>query len=826
MGQVCNLPFRFGLWQVTNLPHAKSGHYRIKTILFAHSYGIGRGVMSDSLILNRIVSVCVVLGLMTSTCAAEVFVEHVEPPSLVRGEVTRVTVFGSDMHQAVGLWTSLPKEIIHAVRVGADRRNAATFDVEVAKDANLGFYGLRLATAGGLSNAHIFLIDDLRTTSEEERPTSTNPTTTPQRVELPIAMTGICSAADVDRFEIVVAAGQSVSFEIVGSRLGKDFDPLVTIADHRGRVIAEHDNDSGLFFDTRFEHTFKSAGNYIVEVRDARFRGSLHWTYVLRMGSFPAARVAVPSSVQPGKTASLSFPQLGSTSFPFEFPADIESGTHLLALRRDTDNASAWIPLRVSNLESSIESEPNDDTEHATACKVPGILHGYLERSRDRDYFAFELKKGATLDFKSESKTIGSPADLELLLIDPNGKEVKRGDDSGFEDASFSFAASADGRHTLVIQDLARRGGSEYGYRVEISTRQPKIAMQSGVTRLAIPQGTRQPLPLTLTRSLFAGPVKLALNGAPEGLTLAKTQFTDGESSLDNAIVADPTVPPGVYTLQIQGRAQKGDVEIKGIARTRPLIDRIPTGRGPHGEPFELREDQRRLPPTLTDRIAILVTLSSPFDFELSSKYVAVPRFLNASFEIKTTRVDGFEAPIKFVARGGTLEADGQMRRQVKNQIPVATAESLIVTGTLYSGVLSRPTKHWVTVTGTTEFQGHTVALTRTFELDLRVAFDPAPEPAKIELKPGQSSKISIKAQRLKPFDGPVVITPSKVAGIELPETITIPSGSESVEVEIKISEKTNPKKYSISFPGQSRVNKFQESSSGQRLEVVVVKPE
>ena len=796
-------------------------------ILAADSCGIGKVAMLDSMICNRIVSICAVFSLMTSIVTAQVFVEHVEPPSLVRGEVTRVTVFGSNMHQAVGLWTSLPKDAVQAVRVGADRHNAATFDVEVGKDANLGFYGLRLATAGGLSNAHLFLIDDLRTTAEEEHSASSAiATKSAQRVELPVAVTGICGPADVDQFEINVAAGQRVSFEIVGSRLGKDFDPLVTIADQRGRVIAEHDNDAGLFFDTRFEHTFNSAGNYIVAVRDTRFRGSVHWTYVLRMGSFPAARVAVPSSVQPGKTALLRFPQLGSASFAFEVPAGIEFGPLSFALRRDTDDASAWIPLRVSDLESSIESEPNNDAKHASVCKVPGILHGNLEQTRDRDYFAFELKKGQTLDFKSESKTIGSPADLELVLIDPKGKEVKRADDAGFDDAAFSYAARANGRHILVVHDLARRGGPEYAYRIEISTRRPKIEMQSAVTRLAIPQGTRQPLPLSVKRSMFAGPMELSLLGAPPGLKLAKTQFADGQNELDNAIVADSSVPPGVYTIQVEGRAKKDDVDFRGVARTQPLIDRIPTGRGPHGEPFELREDQRRLPPTLTDRIAILVTPPSPFDFELASKYVAVPRFLSADFEIKTARVDGFDAPITFVARGGTLEADGQMRRQVKNQIPVATVDSLNVTGMLYSGVLSRPTKHWVTVTGTSEFQGHTVALTRTFELDLRVAFDPAPEPAKIELKAGQSMKIQIKAQRLKPFDGPIVVTPSRVEGIGLPKTITIPSGSESVEVEIQIAEKTEPKKYSISFSGQSRVNKFQESSSGQRLEIVVVKPD
>ena len=96
--------------------------------------------------------------------------------------------------------------------------------------------------------------------------------------------------------------------------------------------------------------------------------------------------------------------------------------------------------------------------------------------------------------------------------------------------------------------------------------------------------------------------------------------------------------------------------ERTAVATTLPLIDRLPTGRGPHGEPFELREDQRRLPPTLTDRIAILVTPPSPYTFELPDRLVVLPRYLEASFRLETSRVAGFDGPISFVARGGSLE--------------------------------------------------------------------------------------------------------------------------------------------------------------------------
>ena len=117
-----------------------------------------------------------------------------------------------------------------------------------------------------MSNVHLFLIDDL--------PVRPAPTAEkgPFKVRLPAALSGAFREAHVDRFAIDVAAGRrGFSFEAVGNRLGTDADPLVTVRDAGGRIVAQHDNDPGLYFDCRFEHVFKDAGTYTVEVRDPRF---------------------------------------------------------------------------------------------------------------------------------------------------------------------------------------------------------------------------------------------------------------------------------------------------------------------------------------------------------------------------------------------------------------------------------------------------------------------------------------------------------------------------------------------------------------------------
>src|SRR5947207_1538454 len=95
----------------------------------------------------------------TSACRAQGFVEHIEPPVLERRKTTRVTVVGSSLGKAIGLWTSLSAGTVKATPVGEQTSSRAVLDVSVAADAAVGICGVRLATEDGLGNACLLLID-------------------------------------------------------------------------------------------------------------------------------------------------------------------------------------------------------------------------------------------------------------------------------------------------------------------------------------------------------------------------------------------------------------------------------------------------------------------------------------------------------------------------------------------------------------------------------------------------------------------------------------------------------------------------------------------
>ena len=379
------------------------------------------------------------------------FIDHVSPPALCRGRTNRIEVFGRELDGAFDVWTSLPGLRLKATRHGNEHSQHISFDIDVPVEAPLGLYGLRVATRSGLSNTHIFLIDELPIQSRGSSSTS-------MKVSLPAAMHGTCLPATVDRYEIEVQAGPAVTFEVVGNRLGEDYDPLVTIRDQRRRIVVQRDNDPGLFFDCRFQHTFADGGVYFVDVRDARFASDPSWHYVLRMGNFPVARVAVPSSVTAGKTSRVELPQIPGASVDVKLPSDAPIGKFFHELRLGKSVAT-WIPLYVDRSTNSlpdsdqtgsvsydrnpVESEPNDDRDSASKVAIPSTLHGVLQQAGDVDCFSFEMKQGIMMTFRGEAQGIGSPADLELVLLNHDGRKVRRIDDIVVNGSGENWSADA-----------------------------------------------------------------------------------------------------------------------------------------------------------------------------------------------------------------------------------------------------------------------------------------------------------------------------------------------------------------------------------------------
>ncbi len=777
-----------------------------------------------------------------SVAYPQAFVEHLSPPVLQRGATTRIELHGSETAGAIGLWSSLPAELFRArptsisSSTDAISSDRAAFDVELAREAPLGLYGLRLATRSGLSNVHLFLVDELPVTRRMSTPARPAVATTEETagksalstevmpVTLPACVTAICRPAAVDLYSITVEKGQRVAFEVIGNRLGKDYDPLVRVRSATGKLVAECDNSVGLFFDCRFAHTFADAGTHTVEVRDARFEGHPTWHYVLRMGDFPEARTSVPSSVKVGEPTTLSFPQIAGWQMPAQFPATRPLGALFHEIRRTPGSAATWVPLTVSDLAPHLETEPNDTLETATPVTVPATLNGVLEKPGDKDWFAFELTQGQKLNIQGVARAIGSAADLELVLFDADGREVRRVDDTELDEGNFTFNAGKAGKHRLQVRDLTRGGGPEFAYRIDVQAGGPQIQLLAEAADLTVPRGTYQPLPLKITRTEFNGEIRLELRGAPAGVTLEPNAIPAGATEFVTRVIAAESVPEGLSTLQVVGTAalEAGGM-LQAVAKARPLVDR--QLKNVDLIIYALRDDQRHLPPSLTNQIALMITPPAPFTVDLPNAAVKLTRYQTAEFPIATTRTAGFASAITFAVQGGQIGEEQQERNQVYARFNPATPDRLMTSGAFFNRILTNINKHRVDLTATSEVDGRRINLIRTFTLDIQSAFQPTFEPSAPTVEPGGSLRMKVLANRVATFDGPVSFSLSPQSGLQFPDTVEIPKGEPAAEFDVKVDPKQNPGRYNLRIEAAGFVGKYEESFNVPNVSVEVKKP-
>jgi hypothetical protein len=767
----------------------------------------------------------VVLLAAQDSCPAQAFIEHLSPPALERGKTTRLTVAGSHLAGALDLWTSLPGGKVKAIPAGDSNADRAVFDVRVADDAPVGVFGLRVATVDGLSNVHLCLIDDL-----PSRP-APDSTREPARMALPCAVWGRFREGQADRFAIAVQAGQRVSFEAVGNRLGKEVDPLVAIRDVSGRLVAERDNDPGLYFDCRFEHTFAVAGTYTVEVRDARYHGHEHGFYLLRIGRFPAARVAVPSAVWPGKPAHLLLPELNE-AVAVQIPGSRYPEVWTVALRRPGDEGSTWLPVEVSEADTTVCAADAVTPEKGTPAAVPGQLCGVLTRPGERQFFRLELYRGQAIQVIGHGRWLNSPIDPEVTLTDATGRTLRQASEGPDDTVQMDFTAPAAGTYCLAVRDLARDGGLAYAYRLEVRTGPPRVDVVAEVEGLTVPRAGYQPVPLTVARGNYAGPIALTLLGAPPGVELTPAEIPAGVNTLVCKLSAGSATPLGLHTLQILAQPTVvSPLKTAGprtLVKTRPMIDRQLLNVDLI--PYSLREDQRRPPPSVADRLALQITEPAPFTVEVAEPNVVLPRYQHAAIPLVTTRQPGFDSPISFTARGGQLAPKEEGRTRVYAEFPVATTKERMVNGSIHSRILANLGKTRIEVLASAVHAGRRITLIRTFELEIRTAFTVAWEnpvaPKPLELSPGSTAKVRLAAERLKSFRGPVRVSLSPAVGLDLPEEVVIPGDQASVEIEVKVAKDATPGRRSINLSSTAEVDGFEEEQRGGRIEIEVPRPQ
>jgi hypothetical protein len=565
------------------------------------------------------------------------------PAGMQRGTSVELTLTGTNLAGPTGLSTSFPAKVTFPTdnKNGKDNIKLRV-RLDVGPDAPLGFHAFRLATTRGMSNFRLFCIDDLPEVGAVD--TRRNKTM-PQTVPIPCVVAGRIDAETSDYYKIAVKAGQRVSFEVLGRRLGSPLDPQISLYDSKTMREIAYDNDApGCQSDPRLTYVFKTGGDYLLEVKDVLNRGGPEYVYRLRIGDFPCATVPIPMAARRGAKVAVNFagPTVdGVAPAQVDVPTD-PAVTTISVAPRGASGLHGWpVSLTVSDHEELLEQEPNDQPSQANRIPIPGGITGRFLKSNDLDCFLFAGKKGQKLLIEAHTLEQNSPTLVYMVVKDGKGKgELARSNpqQNPPADQRIEFTPPADADYLVEVQHLNYQGGPSEAYRLAVTPSFPRFDLSLSLERFDAPQAGAVSLPILATRRGYPGPIELSVDSGHPGIT-GKATIPAGQPAQPNqfattlVVQVHPDVPPGPHSFMIKGIAMIAGKQQTEYLTVRPVIS-------------QNLNNLQYPPPTLFHQIALAVKERPPFDLKVEPGSLKLSQGGKARLKVLATRHAGYQGPI------------------------------------------------------------------------------------------------------------------------------------------------------------------------------------
>jgi hypothetical protein len=747
---------------------------------------------------------CRVGGLnLTGECGFRVIGSGIDAPARIRSMRTLVLI-GPYHHNPIAqqAW-DYPKDM--------------SLTAGVAPDAELGARYWYCTTSEGATQLRPFIVGDLPEALELEPETVAG---RPQPITVPVTVNGrIFPRADLDEYEFEARAGTPISCEVMSQRLGHKLDATLALYDAAGKIVAKADDYFGR--DPLLLAEIPADGRYVLRIHDIAFEGEQDYVYRLSVRAGPCVTHVFPAGGRRGSTvaARLYGAGLGATGVAdhaIDLNAGILSSPALAAgnsgirelpgstmsLLLNANPAVAGQPaagstavvsnlpagtlssqchvvsgFQVSDLEETVESEPNDAVSAAQLVPIPGATNGQLATPHDVDQFAFHAEKGAAIDFEFFGRRLGSPITGVCTLTDGQGAVLARHEG----DARFTFVPPATGDFNLRVHELHHgvNGGPEYIYRIVATLSRPDFRLVLESDNVAVQPGQTAKVKLNVVRTgQFAGEIQLAADELPPGVSCTPPLIAPNQNQIELVFAAARDAAIGrTQRVHVFGSASIGDATVRHPAELSLLLPAAGNQSA------------------AIDSLAVTVGHPSLFSIDTDEVFANANRGAAYSQRFVVERQNGFDGPI-------TLElADRQARYLQGVTGPVVTVlpgqrEVDFPVFLPDSMDLNRTAR--VLLTGTAEVQDasgvvHRVTSTTKKQIAVRVSpsmLSVSADEAFIEGRRGETLQIPLRLGRTTEITAPVIVEPILPGGSKgiTASPVEVAPGEETVILSVELA--------------------------------------
>jgi len=452
--------------------------------------------------------------------------------------------------------------------------------VTLAADAEPGRRELRVKTGRGLSNPVAIHVGPCREYCEKEPNDKSPDAGLPPW--LPVVVNGQILPGDVDRFRfratkgtrLVAAVSARSLMPYLADAVPGWFQATLALFDAKGKEVAYVD-DFRFDPDPVIYYEVPETGEYVLEIKDAIFRGREDFVYRIALGELPFVTGIFPLG---GRTGAKTTVAVEGWNLPVSrltldtegkgpgiLPVSVCKGKHV----------SNRVPFAVGTLPECLEAEPNSDRGGAQKVKLPLVVNGRIGRPGDWDVFRFDGRAGEEIVAEVHARRLGSPLDSLLKLCDAKGKPLAVNDDHRDEaagltthhaDSLLSCKLPKDGTYLLHLGDTQHKGGATHAYRLCLRPRKSDFALRVVPSTLSARTGTIVPITVHALRcDGFAGDISLKLKNNPPGFALGGGWIPAGQDKLRLTLTMPPVPNKRPFRLQLEGTAT---VEGKEVRRT------------------------------------------------------------------------------------------------------------------------------------------------------------------------------------------------------------------------------------------------------------------
>ena len=618
-------------------------------------------------------------------------------------------------------------------RIIAIPRSAKTFEVSIPADVAAHRLDVRVIGRDGISGPRVFQVTPAAERVEQEpnetpaqatlvgtiasEATALEPSSMPVRA---LVVNGrMEKAGDVDCYRVACRAGQAVVFDLWADRIDSPLRGALEIVDAAGRRVAS-DRGRSASVDPRIDFLVPADGEYTVRVFDQTFLGGADYLYRLAIDAGPRVDFATPA-VLPRDTrliaANLWGRNLGGTAAESRRQAVVgaagplervhgtlelaESGADWPPLRPSREAfvdvaAARWpsglqpfaIPLNehpvgeplIGKLPIIEDGEGNHTAAKARTVAAPSDLAGRLEAADERDWYAFEARRGEVFWLEGFAERLGAPVDLELFILDAEGRELQHLADQprnplgprfpiDTTDPAGRFTAPRDGSYYLVASNAIGGGAPDPRRRYWISFQREDADFRLAVVPhgndpgagLRAARGGRVMLDVLVhRRNGFTGPVRVVTENLPSGWNSESSWIGAGE---DRGLL--------VVTTPATGAAELAVPQWLGVAKVfgRELRRRAATGAATrNGDPRGVARTTHGAPIASVGEAPLFI--EADIETPIDTRRAALP-LAPASNAPNATDTDDLEARLPTLFQDSVVEVRVDVRRGAGAEGPI-----------------------------------------------------------------------------------------------------------------------------------------------------------